>query len=671
MTQTIVENKLYIDDREVSYTDEKNLLEIIRKAGIEVPTFYYRPDLTIYGACRMCVVEIEGRGVQASCSTPPEPGLKIKVNSERTRRVRKIALELLLANHDRECTTCEKCNDCELQDLTHKMGIKDVRFGKRELQLELDNTNPSVVRDPNKCILCGDCVRMCKEIQGQNVLDFVNRGANTVVSPAYGKGLGEVDCVYCGQCTSVCPTGALTIKSEVDNAWKAILDEKKLVVAQIAPAVRVAIGESFGLQPGENSIGLIVAALKRIGFDKVFDTSFAADLTIMEETTEFITRLKTGKNLPLFTSCCPAWIRFAEFRYPQLLDNLSTCRSPQQMFGSIAKKYLTKEYTVTPENLVVVSIMPCTAKKAEAQRDEFSENGVQDVDIVLTTQELIRMIKEAGVDFKNIEPEALDSPFGILTGAGVIFGSSGGVTEAVVRTAYEMVTGKTLDKLAVTEARGLDKFKTFIAKIDDLEVRIAIVNSLLEANDLVEKIVSGEAHYDIVEVMACPGGCIGGAGQPNSCRDSAIKKNRSKGLYKADVESSLHKSHENPQVQNLYKKWLESPNSKLAHELLHTHYKSKRRISGENIELSAPDNDSAKKEVSVCVGTCCYLKGSYDFMEGIVKEIKHNNLEDKVNVKATFCFENCAGSPTISVNGELISNAMPEKAKEIFEKYIK
>ena len=666
MTETLVKNKLYIDGREATYTDERNLLEVIRKAGIEVPTFCYRPDLTIYGGCRMCVVEIEGRGVQASCSVPPEPGLKVRVNTEKTRRVRKVALELLLANHNRECTTCEKSNNCELQELTQKMGIRDVRFGKREIELPIDDSNPSIVRDPNKCILCGDCVRMCKEVQGQNVLDFVNRGSETVVSPAYGKNMGDVDCVYCGQCTSVCPTGALTIKSEIDNAWAAVLNQQKVVVAQIAPAVRVALGEAFGFKPGENTIGLIVAALKKIGFNQIF----AADMTIMEETTEFITRLQNKEKLPLFTSCCPAWVRFAEFRYPQLLKHLSTCKSPQQMFGSIAKKYLTKEYNIDPENLTVVSIMPCTAKKAEAQRDEFKNNGIQDVDIVLTTQELIRMIKEAGIDFSNIEPEPLDTPFGILTGAGVIFGSSGGVSEAVVRTAYEMVTGKPLEKFAVTEARGLDKFKELTIDIEGLKVKIAIVNGLQEANDLIERIEKGEAHYDIIEVMACPGGCIGGAGQPQSCKDTSIKKNRSKGLYKADVELPIHKSHENPQVQNLYKKWLESPNSKIAHELLHTHYKSKRRISGENIELTSGDIEEKKSEIAVCVGTCCYIKGSYDFMEGLVKRIKDNNLEDKVKVKATFCFENCGKSPTISVDGELVSNAVPEKAGEIFEKYI-
>jgi NADH-quinone oxidoreductase subunit G len=666
----IDKNTLYVDGKEIKFSDERNLLEVIRKAGIEVPTFCYRPDLTIYGACRMCVVEIEGRGVQASCTIPPEAGMKVHVNTEKTRRIRKISLELLLANHDRECTTCEKSGNCELQDLSNKMGIRDIRFGKREEILPVDNSNPSVVRDPNKCILCGACVRACKEIQGQGVLDFANRGAKTVVTPAYGKDMGEVDCIFCGQCTSVCPTGALTIKSDIDKVWKEILNEKKLVVAQIAPAVRVAVGEAFGMPAGENTIGLITSALRKIGFDKVFDTSFAADMTIMEEGTELINRLQKNERLPLFTSCCPAWVRFAEQRYPQYLNNLSTCKSPQQMFGSIAKDFLTKEYSIEKENLTVVSIMPCTAKKSEAKRSEFANDNIPDVDIVITSQELIRMIQEAGIDFKNLEPEHMDSPFGIFTGAGVIFGSSGGVAEAAIRTAYEVVTGKKLEKVAVNEARGLETLKELTIDLDGKKVKLAIVNTLSEAEKVLDKLEKGEVYYDVIEVMACPGGCIGGAGQPCSCKDANVKACRAKGLYDADVKMPIHKSHENPQVQEIYRKWLEKPNSKLAHELLHTNYKSRRRIADENIKLSPTSSADKPVEVAVCVGTCCYLRGSYNFMEDIIKNIKENKLDDKVNVKATFCFENCGQGPNISVNGDIISEATPDKAKEIFEKHI-
>jgi len=566
------ENILYLDGYEIEFSDERNLLEVIRKAGIEIPTFCYRPDLTIYGACRMCVVEIEGRGVQASCTVPPEGGMKVKINTEKTRRIRKVSLELMLANHNRECTTCEKSSNCELQELSNKMGIKDIRFKKREEMVPIDNSNPSIVRDSNKCILCGACVRVCKEIQGQGILDFTNRGSKTVVSPAYNKNMDKADCVFCGQCTAVCPTGALTIKSDIEKVWKDILNEKKIVVAQIAPAVRVSFGEVFGIPAGENTIGLITAALRKIGFDKVFDTSFAADMTIMEEGTELISRLLSNENLPLFTSCCPAWVKFAEQRYPKYLKNLSTCKSPQQMFGSMAKDMLTKEFNVDKENLTVVSIMPCTAKKAEAKREEFSNNNIADVDIVITTQELIKMIKETGIDINKLKFEPMDSPFGTYTGAAVIFGSSGGVAEAAIRMAYEMLTGKKLEKIAITETRGLKTLKELTVDIDGRKVKLAIVNTLGEAKKLMNKIENGEARYDVVEVMACPGGCIGGAGQPSNCKDTSVKACRAKGLYDTDTKMPLHKSQENPQVQEIYSKKLEKPNSKHAHELLHTHY---------------------------------------------------------------------------------------------------
>lgn len=669
-TDTKTEKVIYVEGKPIEYTDERNLLEVIRKAGIDVPTFCYRDDLSVYGACRMCVVEVENRGVQASCTMPPEPGLKVKVNTEKTRRIRKMSLELLLANHDRECTICERNSNCELQALANKLGVKEIRFGKKEDIMPIDDSNPSVVRNPNKCILCGACVRTCKEIQGQNVLDFAGRGSKTTVGPAYNKTLDEVDCVYCGQCISTCPTGALAIKSDLEKAWDSILKEDQMVVVQVAPAVRVAVGEAFGFEPGENTMSLITAALKRIGFDKVFDTSFAADVTIMEEATEFISRFKKKENLPIYTSCCPAWVRFAEYKHPSLLTKLSTCRSPQQMFGSIAKKYISKEDKINPENITVVSIMPCTAKKAESIRDEFKVDGNYDVDIVLTTQELIKMIKESGVDFKNLKPEPLDQPFGVLTGAGVIFGSSGGVTEAAIRTAYEMVTGKTLQDIAIKEARGHEGLKEFTVSLDGHDVKVAIVSSLSQADSLVKKIENGELHYDIVEVMACPGGCVSGAGQPTSVQDQSIKEKRADGLYKADVMSSLHKSHENPQVKNLYEKWLESPNSKVAHEVLHTHYKNRKRISSHNIELTMTDSDQKKVDVKVCVGTCCYLKGSYDFMEELLGVIKDSDAEEKVSVNATFCFESCGKSPCISVNDELVTEATKDKARDIFSKHI-
>lgn len=650
MSDTAIKNIVIIDGNEVEFSDEPNLLEVIRKAGINVPTFCYRPELSTYGACRMCVVEIEGAGIQTSCTIKPTPGMKVRVNTERTRRIRKIALELLLANHNRECTTCSQNGSCDLQTLAYTMGIRDVRFKSREKELPIDNSNPSIIRDPNKCILCGACTRTCKEIEGQGVIDFANRGAKTVVTTAYDKQLKDVDCVYCGQCMSVCPTGALRIKSDIEKTWGLILDDTKTVAAQIAPAVRVAIGEAFGLPPGENSLGLIVAALKKIGFDKVFDTSFTADLTIMEEAAEFLERFKKGERLPLFTSCCPAWVRFAEQRYPEYLNNLSTCKSPQQMFGSLAKKLY--------KDLTIVSIMPCTAKKAEAARPEFGD----DVDIVLTTQEIIRMIKEAGIDFNEIEPQRLDSPFGSFTGAGVIFGASGGVAEAALRTAYEVLTGETLENVNFKEARGLNTLKEFTVNIKGTEVRVAIVNTLKQADEVIKKLQKGEVHYDFIEIMACPGGCIGGAGQPVSYRDEMIKKKRAEGLYKTDVQLPLHKSHENPQIKEVYEKHLEKPNSHVAHELLHTHYKSRKRICSDYIDILSAQNKEV--EISVCVGTSCYLKGSYQLIEFASEYVKKHDLEGKVNIKATFCAENCGGGPSVIINGELISACTKENLEQ-------
>ncbi len=661
--------KLTVDGREVSFTDERNLLEVIRKAGFDVPTLCYRSDLSIYGACRMCVVEIEGRGIQTSCTVPPEEGMKVTINTERTRRIRKVVIELLLKNHDRECTTCERSGSCDLQNLSNKLGVKQLRLGKREEFLPLDESNPSVVRDQNKCILCGACIRACKEIQGHGVLDFANRGSNTIVTPAFKKDLSQVDCIYCGQCVAHCPTAALRIKSDIDRTWKEIHNKDKVVVAQIAPAVRAAVAQKFNLDP-QKTVQLIAAALRRIGFDKVFDTSFSADLTIMEEGTEFVTKFTEKKNLPLFTSCCPAWVRFAEQKYPQYLSHLSTCRSPQQMFGSVIKELLPKELGTTKENIVSVSIMPCTAKKAEAVRPEFQTNNIQDVDIVLTTQELIKMIEEAGIDFAHIEAEEFDSPFGLFSGAGVIFGASGGVAEAAVRTAYELITKKKLEKVTIKEARGINTLKEIILNIEGQEVKIAIVNTLIEAEKLIERLNKGEVYYDMVEVMACPGGCVGGAGQPqlrDCCSRSGIQ-DRADDLYEIDVALPIHKSHENEDIKKLYKEWLEKPNSHSAHKLLHTHYKNRKRINSEGLSFGK-NSEHALMNIEICIGSCCYKNGSYKLMDKLNELIQKQNLQDKVNMTAVFCFENCSSGPNIKINGEFIE-VKPENAEEIFNKYI-
>lgn len=573
---------LFINGKEYEYTNEPNLLEVIRKAGINVPTFCYSPELKPFGSCRMCVVEVEypnGRVVvNSSCTMPPEPNVKVRTNTERVRKIRKTVLELLLANHDRECTTCDKSGKCDLQKYAEEYGIKEIKYEKIKPEdfKAIDDWNPSLKRDPNKCILCGACVRACQEFQGHAVLGFANRGSKTVVQPMNGKLLAEVDCVFCGQCQAVCPTGALTVKSNIEEAWDAVNDKNKKTVVQIAPSVRVAVGEMFGLKPGENSIGKIYAALRKMGFDIIFDTNFSADLTITEEATEFVERLTKGGLLPMFTSCCPAWVRYMETQHPDMLGHLSTCKSPQGMLSPVIKEILPKYHEgFTKENITVVSIMPCTAKKYEARRSQLRRDNKFETDIVLTTQELGKMIKEAGIDFKNIEPEQADSPFGGYTGAATIFGASGGVAEAAVRTAYYYVTGENLADDDIKAMRGVDKStrsKSVELDIKGTKVVVRVVSTLKEAEKAIQEIKNGTANFQLLEVMACPGGCVNGGGQPSSCKDAKIKEERAEGLYKEDKELPIRRSHENPDIIRLYKDDLEKPGSHKAHELLHTTY---------------------------------------------------------------------------------------------------
>lgn len=569
---------LFIDGKEVEFTNEPNLLEVIRKAGMNVPTFCYRPDLTSFGACRMCVVEVEGRGIQSSCTMPPEAGLKIHLNTDKTRRIRKTVLELLLANHDKSCLTCDKSGNCELQQYAEEYGIRKIRYPDKSLEdyLPVDDSSPSIVRDPNKCILCGACVRACTEFQGHSVLGFANRGSKTVVQPMNGRPLGQVDCVNCGQCAAVCPTGALTIKSDIENVWKEITNKDKKVVVQMAPATRVAIGEMFGLPAGENSIGKMNAALRRIGFDLIFDTNFSADLTIMEEASEFLGRLKSGQNLPLFTSCCPAWVKYLEEHHPDMLNHLSSCKSPMSMLSPVLAKFVPEQLNISRENLVIVGIMPCTAKKYECKRPELTKDGHADTDFVLTTQELGRMIKEAGIDFNALEPEPNDNPFGEYTGAGTIFGASGGVAEAAVRTAYEFATGESLENVDIKELRGTsNRCRDIELDLKGTKLVVRVVSTLKEAEKSIQEIKSGKAQFAMLEVMACPGGCINGGGQPRSCDNSKTKEIRAQGLYKEDSELPFRKSHYNPSIRKLYNEYLQEPNSHKAHELLHTIYKDK------------------------------------------------------------------------------------------------
>lgn len=572
---------MIINGKECEFSNERNVLEVIRKNGFNVPTFCYRPDLTKdFGACRMCVVEVEGRGIQTSCTMPPRDGLVIKTNTQKTREIRKSILELLLANHDRECTTCAKSGSCELQKYSEEYGIKDEdikKYVQKKDFLPIDDSSYAIVRDNNKCILCGACVRACEEHQGLSVLGFANRGSSTLVQPMAGKSLAESECVSCGQCVAVCPTGALTIKSHVEQVWEEIINPDKKVVVQFAPAVRVAIGELFGLEAGANLTEKLNAALRAIGFDLVFDTNFAADLTIMEESYEFITRLQNGGKLPLFTSCCPGWVKFLELQHPDMLDHLSSCKSPQGMMGAIIREYVPKYYSeITPENLVSVSIMPCTGKKSEIKRDEFKRaDGSYEIDYVLTTQEIAKMIKSAGIDLKQIQGEKADSPFGQYSGAATIFGVSGGVAEAAARTAYEIVTGEELKDVVITEMRGTNRVKTVELNLKDTPVKVKIVNTLKEAEKCIREIKDGKADYQLLEVMACPGGCINGGGQPISCNDSSIKEKRAEGLYADDKNLPVRRSHKNPDIIKLYETELEKAGSHKAHELLHTTYADK------------------------------------------------------------------------------------------------
>lgn len=655
-----------IDGRKVKIEGEKNLLELIRKSGIDLPTFCYHSELSVYGACRLCLVDVDGRGIMAACSTAPEENMKIRTTTEEIREIRKISLELLLANDGHHCPTCSKSSACKLQDIARRHGVEEVRFKKVEKSFPKDFSTPSLVRDPNKCILCGDCVRACSEIQSIGAIDFAFRGSHSTVLPAFGKDLAMVECVDCGQCSRVCPTGAITPKPEIEEVWKAISDPKKTVIAQIAPAVRVALGESFGIEPGKDTTGQIVAALRIIGFDKVFDTSFTADLTIVEEATEFINRLQNGERLPQFTSCCPAWVKFAEQYYPDLLSNLSSCRSPQQMFGSLAKETLPETLGIKREDLVIVSIMPCTAKKFEASRPEFSQDGIRDVDYVLTTQELVRMIDQAGILFSSLKPESLDMPLGFKTGAGVIFGNSGGVTEAALRYAYEKLSGKKLENADFHEVRGMEGLREISVNIDGTEVKVAVAHGLKNARMIAEKVKSGNCSYDFIEIMSCPNGCIGGAGQP-VCFDMAIKEKRTNGLYSVDKNLQLHKSQDNPFVTEAYRTTLGETGGHKAHSLLHTHYSSRRRLADAEISLLS---GSAKKklDISVCVGTSCYLKGSQDLLHRMINYIEDNNLQEKVNVKATFCLEQCDRGPSVSIGEKTLEACTFNKACEALHK---
>lgn len=559
-----------IDGQSIEFTDEPNVLSVIRKAGIDIPTLCYHSELSIYGACRLCTVENDRGKTFASCSEKPKDGMVIYTNTPRLMRYRKLILELLLAAHCRDCTTCIKSGECHLQELAHRMGVHEIRFENVREQQPIDTSSHAIIRDPNKCILCGDCVRMCDNVQNINAIDFAYRGTDAQVMPAFNKKIAETDCVGCGQCRVVCPTGAISIHTNIDVVWEALADKNTKVIAQIAPAVRVAIGDHFGYAKGENVMGKLVGVLHRLGFDEVYDTSYGADLTVVEESKEFIERFTSGQKMPLFTSCCPAWVKYCETKYPEFVPNLSTCRSPQQMFGAVVREYYKDPEKNEGKKIVSVSIMPCTAKKEEILRPESFTNGKQDVDYVLTTTEVVRMIRKSGIVFDKVEIEAADVPFGIGSGSGVIFGVTGGVTEAVLRRLQQGHSRVDMEAIKKSGVRGDEGIKTLTYDYNGREIRAAVVNGLANADKLLQQIKNHEVEYDFVEVMACRRGCIMGGGQPVNA-GPRTRKARMKGLYDTDINTQIKKSNENPMILSLYDTLLKGKE----HELLHRNFSGK------------------------------------------------------------------------------------------------
>ena len=556
-----------IDGRKVEFADEKNVLTVIRKAGIDIPTLCYHSELSTFGACRLCTVEDDRGKTFASCSEEPRDGMVIYTNTAKLKKYRKMIIELLLAAHCRDCTTCVKSGDCNLQTLAHRFGVTRVRFENYKEPVPLDLSSPSIVRDPNKCILCGNCVRVCEELQGVGVLGFAHRGADAMVMPAFDKQIAATDCVNCGQCRVFCPTGAISIKSDEESVWDALGDPNVRVVAQIAPAVRVAVGDAFGLPKGKSVMGKIVNVLHRMGFDEVYDTTFSADLTIIEETAEFLDRVKNGGKLPLLTSCCPAWVKFVGDQFPEYQDNVSTCRSPQGMMSSVVKEYFRDPENGQGKKTVMVSFMPCTAKKMEANRPNSYTKEEKDTDYVITTTELIKMIRMTGIDFASLEPESSDIPFGFGSGGGVIFGVTGGVTEAVIRRLAPDHNMSTLEEISECGVRDEGFIREISIPYDGMEVKICIASGLANARKVMEQVRSGEKEYHLIEIMACRRGCIMGGGQPRLAGDRT-KAARARGIYNADKVSVIKKSDENPMIISLYEGFLKGKE----HELLHNPY---------------------------------------------------------------------------------------------------
>jgi len=567
-----------VNGRKVKALKDQILLEVLRQEGIDIPTLCHIDGLTPTGACRMCVVEVAGmNGLVPSCAYPVSDGMKVQTHSPRVMEARKTIVELLLANHPDDCLYCVRNNKCELQKLAGQLGVRERLYKGSRNALKVDTSSPSIVRDPNKCVLCGRCVRTCEEIQCVSAIDFVNRGSKTIVGTAFEQGLNVSSCIKCGQCIMACPTGALREQSSVNDVIGALKDPEKYVVVQHAPAVSVSLAEEFGIPAGTDVCGIMTTALRMFGFKRVFETSFSADLTIMEEASELVHRIKNGGVLPMMTSCSPGWIKYVEQFYPEFIPNLSTCKSPQQMLGAVIKSFFAQREGIDPKKIYSVSIMPCVAKKFECERPDMNQNGVQDVDAVLTTRELAEMIRYFSIDIKKLSPDTADTPFGMRSSAGKIFGASGGVMEAAIRTAYYMITGKEMADLDVKDVRGLTGIKQAKVNIAGIEVGVAVASGLGNASKLLEEIKAGgrkDLHF--IEVMTCPGGCIGGGGQPFSSDQKAIKA-RMKTLYSIDANDPIRTSHGNKAVERLYDEFLGKPLGEKSHHLLHTHY-AKRQV---------------------------------------------------------------------------------------------
>ncbi len=578
-----------INNQNMVVPEGTTILEAVRKAGFRVPTLCNMEKRRPIGACRVCLVELEGSGkLVASCTNPVTEGMNILTNTRKVRNARKLVVELLLSEHDGDCKTCDRNEDCELQSVARELGVFDLHYNGEKAKPFYDKSTPALVRDTAKCIKCRRCVSVCTEMQNVGAIFPQGRGYSTTIAPAFNINLSDVACVQCGQCSAVCPVGAIIERSSIDEVWKEIDNPSKTVIVQTAPAIRAALGEAFGMEPGTLVTGKMITALRHLGFDKVFDTNFTADLTIMEEGTELLMRLKKAlvdkENVPLpqFTSCCPAWIKYAEYYHPDMLPYLSSCKSPQQMFGSVAKTYYAEKICKEYSDISVISIMPCTAKKFECQRDEMNDSGIQDVDYVLTTRELAKMIKQSGIDFANLPDGQMDSPIGASSGAADIFANTGGVMEAAVRTAYEIATGRPLptENLHVESIMGLDNYKTATLKfenclpewkfLDGVELKVGVVHGLKNAEKVIENVKNGE-QFHFIEVMTCPGGCISGGGQPRYTTDD-IRMKRISAIYKEDEGKAIRKSHENPEVAEIYNSFLTKPLSHKSHELLHTHY---------------------------------------------------------------------------------------------------